>query len=281
MTETEWHNLRAPDLRRLAAADAMVILPVGSTEQHGPHLPVQVDALLAGEVARRTAVKLAAHAPVVVAPTLWMGLAEHHMAFGATITLDFATFHSLLRCVCRSILRDGFRRILILNGHGGNIAALTVLAGELATELEAPVATATYWTLPEATEAFGRILERQPNVRHACEAETSMLLRLKPELVDCEALAGVEAPADLASRGGGLYVWRSFADVTKSGVIGVPEAATAEKGEQLLEAAAEALAKAVIGGELWGLSGVGRGAHEQGDGSPAMDPREPGERHED
>jgi creatinine amidohydrolase len=260
MQEILWHNLRAPDLRRLAAENAMVILPVGSTEQHGPHLPVQVDALLAGEVARRAAAILARSTPVVVAPTLWMGLAEHHMAFGATITLDFATFHALLRCVCRSILRHGFRRILILNGHGGNIAALTVIAGELSTELGAPVATATYWTLAETAEAFGRILERQPNVRHACEAETSMLLALKPELVDRGALDGLDAPAELG-RAGTAYVYRSFAEISRSGVIGVPAAASAEKGERLLDAAAAAIANAMSDGGLWPAED-GPGGHD-------------------
>ena len=85
MKEIEWHKLRAPELRALAEADAMVIIPVGSTEQHGPHLPVQVDARLAAEVANRAAARIAEHRPAVVAPTLWCGLAEHHMAFGATI----------------------------------------------------------------------------------------------------------------------------------------------------------------------------------------------------
>jgi creatinine amidohydrolase len=251
MKEMQWQNLRAPDLRELAAENAIVIIPVGSMEQHGPHLPVQVDALLAGEVAQRAAARLANATAIVVAPTLWMGLAEHHMAFGATITLDFPTFHALLRCVCRSILRHGFRRILILNGHGGNIAALTAIVGELSTELNAPIATATYWTLPEAAEAFGRILERQENVRHACEAETSMLLHLRPELVNIQALVGIEAPVDIPARAGGPYIWHSFADLTKSGVIGAPGDASAEKGARLLDAAAEALAKAMTGGELW------------------------------
>ena len=77
----QWHDLRAPQLRELAEHDAIVIIPVGSTEQHGPHLPVQVDALLAGEVAHRAALRIQSHCPVVVAPTVWCGLAEHHMSF--------------------------------------------------------------------------------------------------------------------------------------------------------------------------------------------------------
>ena len=86
-TEFEWHNLKAHELNALAKRDAVVIVPVGSTEQHGPHLPVQVDALLASEVTRRAAAKLAAQGtPVVTLPAVWTGLAEHHMAFGGTIT---------------------------------------------------------------------------------------------------------------------------------------------------------------------------------------------------
>ena len=82
----EWLNLKAHELRTLAQRGATVLVPVGSVEQHGPHLPVQVDALLAGEVARRGALRLSESVPVVVAPTVWMGLAEHHMTFGGTLS---------------------------------------------------------------------------------------------------------------------------------------------------------------------------------------------------
>jgi creatinine amidohydrolase len=247
----EWHDLKAAELRALAARDAIVIVPVGSTEQHGPHLPVQVDALLAGEVACRAARLMGERQSVVVAPTIWTGLAEHHMAYGGTITLDFQTFHAVLRCVCDSILRHGFRRILLLNGHGGNIAAMTVIVGELRRELKATIATATYWTLPGAVEAFATILERQQNVRHACEAETSMLLHLKPELVDAEVMRSLETPTKGLLDQGGVYRWRSFTEVTESGVIGVPAAASAEKGERLLNAAAESLVEALINDDIW------------------------------
>lgn len=249
--EVEWANLRAPALRALGAEGAVAIVPVGSVEQHGPHLPVQVDALLAGEVARRAARKAADRQKIVVAPTIWSGLAEHHMSLGGTITLDFATFHALLRCVCGSILRHGFRRILILNGHGGNIAALTVIVGELARELDAPIATATYWTMPETQQSFAKILERQKTVRHACEAETSMLLVLKPELVDEKAARAVDAPMEGLAAKGGVYRYRPIAHWSKSGVLGVPAAASAEKGERLLEAAAAAVANAIVAGKAW------------------------------
>ena len=101
--ELEWARLKAGELRALAERDAIVVLPVAAMEQHGPHLPVMVDSLLCAEVALRTARRVAARQPVVVAPTVWSGLSEHHMAFGGTFTLDFATFSALLGCLCRSL----------------------------------------------------------------------------------------------------------------------------------------------------------------------------------
>ena len=250
--ELAWHDLKAHELRDLAAHDAVVIVPVGSTEQHGPHLPVQVDALLAAEVSLATARLMADKGQaVVVAPTVWLGLAEHHMSFGGTITLDFPTFHAVLRCVCSSILRHGFRRLLLLNGHGGNVAALTVIVGELKRELKADIATATYWTLPRASAAFAEILDVQRSVRHAGEAETSMLLHLKPDLVDLEAAGAIDPPMEGLGALEGVYRWRPIADFTESGVIGAPGAASAEKGARLLAAAAEALADALAANELW------------------------------
>lgn len=251
MPALRWHDLRAPELRDLAEQDAMVIIPVGSTEQHGPHLPVQVDACLAEEIARRAAERISRHQPVVVAPTLWCGLAEHHMAFGATITLDFPTFHAVIRCVCDSLLRHGFHRLVLLNGHGGNIKALDVIAAELRRELHATVVTATYWTVARVESAYRQILERQSGVAHACEAETSMMLALKPELVDRSALAASASPSRGPSRKDGLYWWQGFDEMTESGVIGHPAAATAEKGEWLLAAAAQGVADTLLQAELW------------------------------
>ena len=251
MTEVEWQNLNALALRKLATDGATVIVPVGSMEQHGPHLPVQVDALLAGEVARRAAQQVAATHPVVVAPTVWTGLAEHHMAFGGTFTLDFETFSALLGCLCRCIDRHGFPRILILNGHGGNVSALGVIAADIERDVSAQVAFVTYWHLTEVVSAFAKILELQSNVRHAGEAETSMLLALRPELVDREAMMSVDGgEADIVAADG-LYRYRSFAELSTSGVIGYPAQASAHKGEQLLDAAAAALAHAVTGSVIW------------------------------
>jgi creatinine amidohydrolase len=255
MSEIEWWRLKAAEINALAVRDAVVIVPVGSTEQHGPHLPTQVDSLLVGEIARRAARQAAATTPIVVAPTVWCGLAEHHMSLGGTLSLDFATFHALLRCICLSLTRQGFRRLLLLNGHGGNIAALTVVVNELAVELNAAIATTTYW--PLAKDAFAKILERQTTVRHACEAETSMLLALAPELVDMARLAEAVGPTgrELAEVVGNdaVHRWRSFKARTHHGAIGDPRTASAQKGERLLDAAAAAVATVVANSEFWTL----------------------------
>jgi creatinine amidohydrolase len=249
--EIRWTHLSAEQLRQLAAGEAIVVVPVAAIEQHGPHLPVMVDSLLCTAVAERAAARLAAQSPprpVVVAPTVWSGLSEHHMPFGGTITLDFPTFAALLRCVCRSLQRHGFGRILLLNGHGGNEAALRVVVEQLSADGEAALATATYWHL--AAEPFRAILERQSGVRHACEAETSMVLALRPELVDQSRFAEARTVEDAGGAAGG-YRWQSFAERTASGALGDPTAASAEKGERLLEAASAALAELLLNEAFW------------------------------
>ncbi len=100
------------------------------------------------------------------------------MAFGGTFTLSLSTYHALLRDLCRSILGAGFRRIVLVNSHGGNIAALSALAVELTRELDAAIATVTYFV--EAADAVAGILEDQANVMHACEGETAMMMALAP-----------------------------------------------------------------------------------------------------
>ena len=247
-----WEQLRSPQLKSLADVNAIVVVPVGSMEQHGPHLPVKVDALLATEVARRAALKIQTHQPILVTPTVWCGLAEHHMDFCGTLTLDFETFHALLRNLCRSIRHHGFRRIFLLNGHGGNIAALNVICSELVRELDGlRVVSGTYWTLPEVAEKFAEILEVQQNVRHAGEAETSMMLALEPELVDQSILNQADGTPEIPFYGSGVSRWVSFKEVSENGVIGSPSVATAAKGELLLEVASEGIAGVLQNPTLW------------------------------
>jgi len=253
MSEVEWGRLKAAELKLLARDNAVAIVPVASIEQHGPHLPTMVDAVLVHEIARRAARR--ASCKTVVCPVVWSGLAEHHMGFGGTLSLNYPEFFAIIRGICRSLVRQGFGRILLLNGHGGNVAALTVAVNDIAPEFETPIGTATYWLL--AAEAFGKILERQNNVRHACEAETSMMLALHPDLVDMSLATDAVGPTgpEVASviPGGGVHRWQSFVARTSHGVIGDPRTASAEKGEKLLNAAAEAVSGLISTSQFWSL----------------------------
>lgn len=247
----EWSKLKAHELRALAERGATVIMPVGSMEQHGPHLPVQVDTRLAYETSRRAArmvTEKGGHA--VVTPPVWTGLSEHHILFGGTLSVDYQTFFLVLRGLIDSMRRQGFRRFLINNGHGGNITALKLAVQELTLEFEAPIVATTYPF--EAREAFAEILEDQSFIMHAGEAETSMMLALVPDLVDASDLARHKG-----CEGGGMggpeaaYRWRGLAEMTGNGVMGNPTRASAEKGERLLDASAEGLARLMLAPETW------------------------------
>ncbi len=246
-------ELTARELRELARQDAIVIVPVGSMEQHGPHLPVGTDSFIGREVARLAAQLVVARHPVVVTEPVWTGLSEHHMAFGGTITLDFDAFRGVLAGIVRSLHRGGFRRICLLNSHGGNIAALNVIAEALGRELGIPVVATTYWLL--AASELDPLLERQRSIRHGCEAETSMMLDIRPDLVDLGRLeeAASPDPRDAGATSPAAYRYVSFAERTASGALGDPRAASQAKGEKLLARAARRLADELLSDAFWGL----------------------------
>jgi creatinine amidohydrolase len=256
MSEIEWRKLRADQLRDLAKRDAIVIVPVGSLEQHGPHLPVEVDSMLGEQVAHRTARLMDTRGqPVAVLPMLWTGLSEHHMSFGGTITLDQPTFAGVIECICRSVQRHGFNRVVLLNSHGGNENALRHITDDLTSRLGLPIVEFTYWLA--STPEIASILEQQKELHHACEAETSMMLAVRPELVAHDRIALAKSnlsPSmlDIAS-GGGVYRWRTTYAMSASGVVGVPEAATADKGNRLFDAISKTLANKLCNSELWQL----------------------------
>jgi len=247
MTEYRWERLTAPELKQRAAADALAVLPIGSLEQHGPHLPVWTDSYCAHEIALRGVAE--AGLPAVVLPPLWLGLSEHHLPFGGTITLDHATFHAVLRCVVRSLLADGFGRLLIVNGHGGNIDPLAVSTRELAAEFGIPVVVTTWPQL--APKEIGAILTTQPGVQHACEAETSLWLALDAAQVRRDKVAEAMSNPPPNPPPGMVRFWSFMERAPRTGVRGDPRAATAAKGEAILAAVCRALATAIRDPGLW------------------------------
>ncbi len=239
MASVLWQELTAEELRARAAGDAIVVLPVASIEQHGPHLPVGVDTILCGGVCKAAAER-ANDVDVVVAPTLWCGMAEHHMAFGGTFTFDIPTYRAVLLSFLKSIERHGFHRVLIVNGHGGNIAALTAFLPDFARETRLHVEATTYFMLAET--ALGPLLEDQKGVQHACEVETSMMMVLAPGSVREPRLPEAFGALDRAPRRQVVSRHRSFREMTETGVVGDARRATPQKGQACLDACADALA---------------------------------------
>src|SRR5262252_415065 len=193
-----WKEFTAEELRAKAAADAIVILPVASMEQHGPHLPVGVDSILTEGVCRAGAEQAASEVPVVVAPTVWCGMAEHHMAFGGTFTFDIPTYRAVLLAFLKSIERHGFTRVLIINGHGGNTAALNAFLPDFTRETRLRIFAAGYFDLPRADIA--PLLEDQTGVQHACEVETSLMMVIAPDLVRRDRIGEAFSDPDARSR---------------------------------------------------------------------------------
>jgi creatinine amidohydrolase len=242
-----WNHMSAVALRQRAAAGAPVLLPVGATEQHGPHLPTGVDDFLAAEACRRTAALMAERGRLaVVAPSVWCGLSEHYMGFGGTFTLTLPTYHALLRELCASVRRAGFRQLLIVNGHGGNVSALSAIGHELSRELDLDIAVTSYFTAAE--ERIAEILTSRDTLMHACEGETSMMMAAYPNLVDHACIADATGPDITLQSRPDHFVQQSrpFDTVTSTGVAGDARSATPAKGDALLDACAEALADWLI-----------------------------------
>ena len=252
MAQVDWSLLTAPEIRAVAArGSALAVLPLGALEQHGPHLPVITDTRIAWELSMAAARRAADDLPVLVLPPLWAGMSEHHLPFGGTISLDYAGLAGVLRGVTRSLRALGFARLMVVNAHGGNDDPLSVACRELAHEFGLPVVAARPWSL--IPDVIAATLERQKGVQHACEAETSVMLALAPELVRAHLLeqAATQGPGAVANRPALSRFW-SFAErAPGSGVRGDPRAGTAEKGRVLVAAMADALAAAMRDEGLW------------------------------
>lgn len=244
-----WETMTGPELRALAGAGALPVLPVGSLEQHGPHLPVWTDSFIAHQIALRAADLAACQGActAVVLPPIWLGLSEHHLPFGGTLSADYAAFNAVLRSVVRSLRALGFTRLLVVNGHGGNIEPLAVGVREAAHEFAMPVVSITW---PQAAPAeIGQILDTQSQVMHACEAETSVWLALDPAQVRMElAPAPLNTPPTPAGYSRFYSFWEKAAP---TGVRGDARAATAAKGEAILDVVCRRIADAMSEPALW------------------------------
>jgi creatinine amidohydrolase len=236
LQELTWEEAKAR-----AAEDATILFPAGSIEQHGPHLPVETDSRLVYEVASRAAARVADRVNLLVTPPLYFGYSTHHRTFPGTMTLGGATYTRVLVELCESLIRNGFRRIFILNGHGGNSDPISMAIRELRdTHDGVMLGTAAYWSI--AARALGQVRESPSGgMSHACELEASLMWHLRPELVKPDRfrkrIAVWQHPLlkDDLLESGQVKLALHFPDVTPTGFQGDPSLATREKGAQFLE----------------------------------------------
>ena len=233
-----WDELTSPQLGAVAKTTPAV-LPIAATEQHGPHLPLATDRLIAEHFMRGLDTALGER--VLILPTVAVGCSEHHMDFPGSLTLTHATFAAQVSDILSAVAAHGFTNLVLFNAHGGNLAVGQVVLETFGRRHpDCQVVLMTWWQL--AADALLALSDTGPGgVGHACEFETSLMLVAAPQLVQLDALPenGLQptypwAEGDMLRRGAaGLY--RSFSAMTTNGVVGEPRAASAEKGERITQ----------------------------------------------
>ena len=250
-----YERLTWPQIRDAAQADKVVIVPFASIEQHGPHLPVDVDLRLASEVCVRAAKQ---NENCLVMTPMAYGFEPHHMAWPGTIDIEWDVLIKYGVGVVSSLCRHGFKRVLIVNGHGSNRPILEMIVRLAQVKHpEALIAGQSWFQLGAVAKAF-QPLQESEHTSHACELETAAYLAIDPSLVDMSQavqdysfrrsphfwadLTGKRPDADSTVP---LVAMEYFATGSHTGVRGDPSKATAEKGEAALAAAAKEVAEIV------------------------------------
>lgn len=237
MTPLRWADVSRETLND-ALPEALVVLPVGATEQHGRHLATGTDALLAATAAERAAEKAAETAarPLVLAPALPFGASDHHLPFGGTLSLTPETLTAVLLDLLRSVAAGGGRRVVLVNGHGGNVGVCHAAAAAASTRHDLAVAHVDYWRFAADDPAGG-----VPG--HAGEFETSLVAAVRPHAVGPVPPRTHPLPEDTgAAKPKGVTVHDAAMWAAIDGYTDHPERATAEHGAAWLDTVVAGLA---------------------------------------
>lgn len=252
MNEVEYRKLTWPEIQDAVANEALVIVPTAAMEEHGHHLPLDTDIVLGETIALRAA-RQAKH-QVLVMPPLWVGYEAHHMDFPGTIDVDWDVFVRYALCVTSSLVRHGFRKIVILNSHGSNRPLIEVIARDTVVKHpEAMCVALSWWELQDAQRAFADVRESSVT-SHACELETSVYLAVDEARVQMDLaqrdldegmsphfwsdLMGQRPDSSYKNSVKHMEIWSAFSN---TGVRGDPTKATKRKGEIVLDAAVNEL----------------------------------------
>jgi creatinine amidohydrolase len=249
-----WAHLKSPDFAHLDAARTVAVLPVAATEQHGPHLPLGVDTDLLEGVLGLALARLPADAPVLLLPTQAVGRSIEHEAFAGTLTVDSSALIEHWLDLGRSVARAGVKKLVLLNSHGGNVSTMDIVARQLRARhgLTAWMVNTYDLQLPQAVQELFTPQERRFGV-HGGDIETSMMLALHPERVDMalaqnfvsSAVARAERLSVLGDGRSARLAW-AVQDLHAAGAVGDAAAASAQKGQAVLDASAQALAQLLV-----------------------------------
>ncbi|WP_017304747.1 creatininase family protein [Spirulina subsalsa] len=227
--------------------NVVIVQPVGAIEQHGPHLPLVVDAAISVGVLGRALNLLPSDVPVYALPPLYYGKSNEHWHFPGTITLSAETLLGVIREVAGSIYRAGFRKLVLFNAHGGQPQVMQIAARDLHQGYgDLLVFPLFVWRVPNATRELLSAKELEYGI-HGGEAETSLMLSLLPEQVQMERAVCEYPPAmpegSLLSLEGALpFAWVTR-ELSHSGVLGDGTKGTREKGDRILQSLAESWVK--------------------------------------
>ena len=237
----KFHEMTFPQLRQVPRDATVIVAPIAACEQHSRHLPTFTDTILVTGVAEGVEQRMPRE--VLLLPTLWLGASSHHLRFGATLSAEVDTHVTMLCDLLVPLLEDGHQRVLLLNGHGGNIDTMHVALRRLQPRYrDRHLTGASYWELAEKEIAALADGPRK-SMGHACEFETSMVLALRPELVRRDEIKDDPPRDEPALRG--LFTAEDMRQRTDHGAVGYPERATAEKGRAFLTAAIQRTAEVV------------------------------------
>ncbi len=233
----KFSELTARQLAETNREKVLVVIPIAAVEQHGPHMPTGTDTILCTAIAE--ALESDLESRILLTPTVWLGASAHHLRFGATLDSALDSYIDTLCDIGRSLLHDGFKRILFLNGHGGNIDPMRIALRTLqASWPDSLLAAGCYWSGSETDRE--QILEGDHKfVGHACEFETSLMLHIRPDLVDREHVQ--DAGELITDQIDGMFLGRDMRHRTRDGYTGRPDLASPEKGAKLFTAIQERL----------------------------------------
>ncbi|MEO6846313.1 MAG: creatininase family protein [Chthoniobacterales bacterium] len=252
-----YSELTSPEIGRIAP-DTIAVLPTASIEQHGDHLPVNTDTAIGTELGRR--VEAALPDKVALLPTLWCGSSHHHLTFPGLISLRSETFINVLEDILDCLIKSGFKRVFILNAHGGNqipfSEALYRVHLKHRGENEPWIAAASHWGIA-AEELKNQKFMETSSLSHACEYETSMMLAIRTDWVRKDLSRGgstsgtsefyhPELPGTSK-----VVVHESLDQFSTNGALGSPELATVEKGQKLYELTTSVIVKFLLEFSKW------------------------------